>query len=108
VGLARIAFMPAKYLQLFEEMVSKYDKEFDAFQELHDKYEHDPKKWQEEFNKEGAKIMEIVRDYENKLCGKMENTANATYSANLSEKFRGEGKRYLTKLDMIGVTISFG
>ena len=51
--------------------------------------------------------MDIVRDYENKLCGRMENTMNATYSANLAEKFRGEIKRYLPKLDMIGVVINF-
>lgn len=99
--------MAAKYLETFNEMVSKYEKEFDTFQELHDKYESDPKKWQEEFNREGAKIMDIIRTYEDRLCGKMEKTANSTYSANLSEKFRNEIKRYLPKLDMIGVVINF-
>jgi len=97
--------MAAKFKETFEEMVSKYEKEFDAFQELHDKYERDPKRWQAEFNLEGGKIMEIVRVYENKLCGHMENTQNATYSAGLAEKFRNEIKRYLPKLDMIGVTV---
>lgn len=97
--------MPAKYLEIFKEMVSKYEKEFDAFQELHDKYEEAPFEWQEEFNREGEKIMEIVRVYENRLCGHMENTQNATYSASLAEKFRNEIKRYLPKLDMIGVTM---
>ncbi|HCQ31423.1 TPA: hypothetical protein DIU27_03525 [Candidatus Collierbacteria bacterium] len=97
--------MAAKFKETFEEMVSKYEKEFDAFQELHDKYESDPKRWQAEFNLEGGKIMEIVRVYENKLCGHMENTQNATYSAGLAEKFRNEIKRYLPKLDMIGVTV---
>lgn len=86
-------------------MVTKFEKEFDSFQELHDKYEREPKKFQDEFNTEGGKIMEIVREYEDRLCGHMENTKNATYSANLAEKFRGEIKRYLPKLDMIGVTI---
>lgn len=98
--------MTAKYLELFNEMVSKHEKEFDEFQLLHDKYEKDPKKWQGEFNSEGVKIMEIIHYYENRLCGHMENTSNASYSASLSEKFRGEIKRYLPKLDMIGVTIS--
>jgi len=100
--------MAAKYLEIFNEMVEKYEKEFDAFQILHDKYENDPQKWQGDFNKEGIKIMEIVHEYEDRLCGHMENTNNATYSANLSEKFRNEIKRYLPKLDMIGVVISFG
>lgn len=100
--------MAAKYLDTFNEMVTKYEKEFDAFQELHDKYEEDPQRWQDEFNSEGAKIMEIVREYENRLCGHMENTQNATYSANLAEKFRNEIKRYLPKLDMIGVKITYG
>jgi len=97
--------MAAKFKEMFDEMVSKYEKEFDAFQELHDRYETDPRKWQKDFNAEGVKIMEIVHEYENRLCGHMENTQNATYSANLAEKFRGEIKRYLPKLDMIGVTL---
>lgn len=100
--------MAAKFLEIFNEMVTKHETEFDAFQEIHDKYEKDPQKWQERFNDEGAKIMEIVREYENRLCGHMENTQNATYSANLAEKFRNEIKRYLPKLDMIGVKITFG
>lgn len=99
--------MAAKYLETFNEMVSKYEKEFDAFQETHNLYMTDPQKWQTKFNEEGAKIMEIIRGYEDKLCGHMENTVNATYSANLSEKFRGEIKKYLPKLDMIGVTITY-
>lgn len=97
--------MAIKYLEIFDEMVEKHEKEFDAFQELHDKYEKDPRRWQGEFNREGEKIMEIVRLYENRLCGHMENTNNATYSAGLAEKFRNEIKRYLPKLDMIGVTM---
>ncbi len=97
--------MATKFKEVFQEMVTKYEKEFDEFQILHDKYEQDPKKWQSEFNSEGGKIMDIVREYEDRLCGKMENTKNSTYSANLAEKFRGEIKRYLPKLDMIGVVM---
>jgi sugar-specific transcriptional regulator TrmB len=100
--------MATKYKEIFEEMVEKHEKEFDSFQELHDKYEKNPQKWQSDFNKEGEKIMEIVREYENRLCGHMENTNNATYSANLAEKFHNEIKRYLPKLDMIGVVITYG
>ena len=100
--------MATKYMEIFEEMVTKYEKEFDDFQVIHNKYMEDPQKWQDKFNEEGAKILEIIRVYENRLCGHMENTANATYSANLAEKFRGEIKKYLPKLDMIGVKITFG
>lgn len=97
--------MATKFKEVFKEMVTKYEKEFDDFQELHDRYEKEPKKFQSEYNREGEKIMEIIRDYEDRLCGHMENTKNATYSAGLAEKFRGEIKRYLPKLDMIGVTL---
>lgn len=100
--------MATKYMQVFEEMTTKYEKEFDAFQEIHNRYAKEPTKHQEEFNREGAKIMDIIRHYEDLLCGHMENTANSTYSANLAEKFRGEIKKYLPKLDMIGVVITFG
>lgn len=89
-------------------MTDKHEKEFDEFQELHNKYMKDPMKYQDDFNIEGKKILEIIREYENKLCGHMENTVNATYSANLAEKFRNEIKKYLPKLDMIGVKITYG
>ena len=94
-------------MQVFQEMVDKHEKEFDSFQEIHNQYMEDPKKWQDRFNSEGSRIMEIVREYENRLCGRMENTANATYSAGLAEKFRNEIKKYLPKLDMIGVKIEY-
>ena len=97
--------MATKFKEVFKEMVTKYEKEFDTFQELHDRYEKEPQKYQTVFNAEGEKIMEIIHEYEDRLCGHMENTKNATYSASLAEKFRGEIKRYLPKLDMIGVTI---
>jgi hypothetical protein len=100
--------MATKYLQMFNEMVEKHEKEFDAFQEIHNKYMKDPKTWQDKFNDEGMKILDIIRVYENRLCGHMENTKNATYSANLAEKFRSEIKKYLPKLDMIGVKITYG
>ena len=36
--------MATKYLEIFNEMVTKHEKAFDTFQELHDKYEKDPQK----------------------------------------------------------------
>ena len=99
--------MATKYLQVFNEMVTKYEKEFDAFQEIHNNYMKDAKKWEKEFNEKGKEIVDIIREYENRLCSKMERTANSTYSANLAEKFRAEIKKYLPKIDLVGVKITF-
>ena len=49
--------MATKYKQMFDEMVGKYEKEFDAFQEIHDKYEENPREWQAKFNEEGAVLI---------------------------------------------------
>ncbi|MBI2268626.1 MAG: hypothetical protein HYU80_04305 [Candidatus Blackburnbacteria bacterium] len=79
---------------------------FSAFQEIHDKYVKDPKKWQDEFNKQGRKVLEIIRKFENRLCSRTESGMYGKYSASLSEKFRAEVRRRFPKIDFVGVKIS--
>ena len=95
-----------KYRECFREMISLHEDKFASFKELHDKYDLDQKKWQQDFNEQGKEVVEIIREWEQKLCGKMERGDKAVYSARLAEKFWGEVKAFFPMIDYVVVTIS--
>ena len=87
-------------------MVEKNKELFDSFQLLHDKYALNEETWQDEFNKEGEKILVVVREWENKLCSQSEKAGYSKFTTNLSEKFHTEIKKSLPMIDHIGIKIS--
>ena len=95
-----------KYKEYVQRMVEKNKELFDSFKLLHDKYALNEEIWQDEFNKEGEKILVIVRDWENKLCSQSEKSGYSKFTTNLSEKFRAEIKKSLPMIDHIGIKIS--
>lgn len=95
--------MAAKYQQLFMLMLKENESALFEFKLLHDKYEKEPDKYQDVYNKEGEKILEIVQEYEDMLTSSTENSGYGKYATNLSEKFRSAVKTLFPKLDFIGV-----
>ncbi len=88
------------------EMITKYEPEFATFKDIHDNYLKDPKAWKVKFDEEGAKILEIVQNYEDILCAKTEKGTYAKFSNNLSDKFRDQVRAFFPKIDFVGVKIS--
>ena len=76
---------------------------FDAFQKLHDEYALNPDGLQEEFNRQGEKVLEVVRDYENRLCLQSEKGGYAKFTPALSEKFQAGVKKHFPMIDHIGL-----
>jgi len=87
-------------------MMEKHEALFSEFAKIHDRYEKDQFKWQKDFNRSGREIMDLVREYEKKLCGKTERGKNAVFSGRLAERFREEVKAYFPLIDFIGVVVS--
>lgn len=87
-------------------MMDQNAEKFKAFQPIHDGYAQDPGKYADEFHAEGRKILDIVRDWERRLCHGMEKGQYASYSAKLAEKFWDEIKKDLPKIEEVGVKIS--
>jgi len=87
-------------------MISEHEVQFADFKDIHDKYTLDQKKWQDEYNRQGKQIVEIVRRWESKLCGNMEKGENAIFSGRLSEKFWTEVRAFFPMIDYVGATIS--
>ncbi len=88
-------------------MVSENQELFDDFKKVHDSFADNRMRYQEEFNTKGQIIMEIIQEWEKRLCSRMEGGKNSVYSTNLSEKFREEIKKIYPKIDLVGVKLSF-
>jgi hypothetical protein len=97
--------MAAKYLQIFQLMLKENEKALSDFKLLHDKYEADPKAFQEEYNREGEEFLQIIQKYENMLTSHSENAGFSKFSTSLSDRFRAAVKQLYPKLDFIGVQI---
>lgn len=92
-----------KYQQYYQQMSEENATVFDAFQPIHDHYLQDRKRWSKQFHEEGAKVVEIIREWERRLCSGMERGNNAVYSMKLSEKFWGEVKKRFPHIERVGV-----
>lgn len=92
-----------KYKQYYQDMMDKHAEVFSAFKVVHDRFALDPETWAEKFHTQGREVLDIIRDYERRLCAGMERGKNATYSFALAEKFKAEIKKYLPKFELIGV-----
>lgn len=95
--------MAAKYKQQVQDMLEAHKDIFKEFKKLHDAYEVDPKKWQDEYNEKGLEIQAILRRWENNLCGKSEGGMYGKFSSQLADKFREEVKVHFPKIDHIGM-----
>ena len=95
-----------KYREYYKRMLESHKEEFDAFKILHEKYAIDEEGMQEEFNKMGEKILEIINDWENRLCKQSEKGGYSQFTPKLAEKFRNEIKKDFPLIDHIGITYS--
>ena len=94
-----------KYRDLIRQMFSENEKLFMEFKDLHDKYAADRKKWQNEYNQMGTQVMEIIRVFEARLCGKSERGGNGVFSPKLADKFWVEIRAFFPLIDFVGVKI---
>lgn len=94
-----------KYKEYFNKMLEENKDAFDEFTKVHFEYSIDNDKMQDKFNKEGEKIMEIIRDYEDRLCKNTERGAYNHYSVGLAEKFQALVKDHFPLIDHIGLIV---
>lgn len=95
----------AKYKKTIDNMFAQYAELFDEFAHIHTQYEKNPKKWQEKFNQVGVDVMDIMRDFERKLCHGMEKGQYASYSAKLADQYWAEIRIHFPLIDQVGVVI---
>jgi hypothetical protein len=92
-----------KYRQYVQEMWDQNQILFDAFQPIHDGYKVDRKKFSQDFHDKGKPVVEIMREWEQRLCASMERGKHAQYSAKVAEKFWAEIKKHFSHIELVGV-----
>lgn len=94
-----------KYKEYFDKMVKTNKELFDGFAKIHTDYGMDNDKYQEEFNKEGERVLTVIHEWENRLCSHSEKAGFANYTGNLAEKFQEEIKSHFPLIDHIGIIV---
>lgn len=94
-----------KYKEYVKRMLEGNKELFDSFKLTHDKYALDEEKYQDEFNREGEKIMLVVKEWEGKLCRQSEKAGFSNYTMGLAEKFQGEVKKVFPLIDHVGIIV---
>ena len=84
-------------------MLEENKKAFDEFKILHANYGMDEEKFQDEFNKEGDKILKIANEWENRLCKSSEGAGFGTFTTKLAEKFQEEIRSAFPLIDHVGI-----
>jgi len=92
-----------KYKQYFLEMTEQNHDLFALFKPIHDGYQFDRKQWSQRFHQQGSDVVEVIRDWERRLCSGMEKGHHAVYSAKLAEKFWTEIKKEFPLIERVGV-----
>ena len=94
-----------KYQKYFNQMLEDNKKLFKDFESVHNRYVLDPKAFQEEFNQAGQPVVEVIKEYENRLCGHSEKGIYGKFSASLAEKYWDLIRRKYSKIDFIGIKV---
>ena len=92
-----------KHEQVLLDMYSFNQEMFRGFQHVHDLFSENPEKYKDEFNEVGQDVLQIIRKYENILCGKSESGKFGKFSSKLADKFWEEISLRFPKIDSVGV-----
>lgn len=93
----------AKYLQYFQLMKEKNIDLFVKFSKVHDQYLTNPIRYQAVFNGIGSDVVDVIRDWDRRLCSAMGKGQFSQYSQKLSEKFWDEVRSHYSEIDKVGL-----
>jgi len=93
----------SKYRAAVQQMLEENKELFDEFKPIHDAYVLNPAINQAKYNTIGSDVMDVIREYERKLCSKMGAGQYSKFSTNLSEKFMEEISSIYPKIMFIGI-----
>jgi len=99
--------MATKYKQYVDRMLEAEKDLFDEFKKIHDAYSEKQDELQSAYNEKGAKVLEVLNEWENKLCSQSEKGGYGSFTPKLAEKFREEIKKHFPYIDHIGIQVSY-
>lgn len=92
-----------KYKEYFNRMIEENKDIFEKFKVLHADYGMEGEKYQDQFNREGQKILDIAHGWENRLCKSSEGGGFGTFTVKLAEKFQEELRNAFPLIDHVGI-----
>ncbi len=92
-----------KHEEYYQKMIDQNMKLFGQFQDIHDQYILRPQTYQIQYNEIGGKVVEIIREWEKRLCMHSEGGQFGKYSAGLADKFWKLVRKDFPKIDFVGV-----
>ena len=92
-----------KYQKVFQLMMEQNKELFENFQSIYDAFVINPEVNKARFNELGSEVLDVIRHYEQVLCGKTENGGFGKFSSNLSQKFWDEVRKAYPKIDFVGI-----
>ena len=95
-----------KYKEYYEKMVSENKDIFGKFTKAHFEYSIDQDKNQDTFNDIGENILNIIHEWEDRLCKHSESAGFGSYTSNLAEKFQAEIKSHFPLIDHVGIVVT--
>lgn len=93
----------AKYKQYYQQMKAQNQELWAEFAQVHQNFEADQAAHEAEFHQVGQKVVEVLRDWDRRLCSAMGRGAFSKYSQQLSEKFWGEAQKDFSLIYSVGV-----
>lgn len=76
---------------------------FDNFKQVHDAYVLVPEVNKARFNALGSEVLDVIRDWERRLCGKSESGQFGKFSSGLAQHFWDEIRKVYPKIDFVGI-----
>ena len=94
-----------KSSEYYQMMVTQNKALFDQFLQIHDRFKSEPVAVETEFHQVGQQVVDIVRDFDRRLCSAMGRGVYSTYSQKLSEKFWSLVRKDFDQIDLVGVRV---
>ena len=94
-----------KFREYFNQMFAQNRELFLQFKLLSDDYAKDKGKYKAAFDSQGTKVVAIIKEWEQRLCGHMEKGSNAQFSSRLADKFWDEVRAYFPNIDEVGLVV---
>lgn len=98
-----------KYQKYYTQMWDTQKQILREFADAHDAYKKNQKdkSAKKNFDDTGKVALEIMREWDARLCQQMEKGSNNVFSSKVSAKFWDEVKKDFPLVDLVGVEISF-
>lgn len=84
-------------------MLAKNGDLFKRFLPIHAGFTMDQNKWADQFHEVGRDVLDVIRDWERRLCFGTEKGGYGQYSAGLAEKFWAEIKKQFPLIEQVGL-----